>query len=189
MSGPHWRLALWAAPKHSGKTAAASSLAEKARTEGFSVTGLLAPGVYKGGRLIGYDVVDLRTTARRPLARRGLSSPLRAGSYGFLPEGLVLGREALSGPAARSSDLVIVDEFGPLELSGWGWRPAVDKLIREAKGLIVLVVRDELVAAVLKLYGGSGCQRMQAGSAAVETIIEMLRQRSSRKKTGRPGGQ
>jgi len=175
MAGARAKLIIWTGPKHSGKTTAAEALAESARAAGFSVAGLTAPSVHQAGRLIGFDVVDLRTSARAPLARRGAKGLPRVGDYGFLAEGLAAGERAL-GAAALSADLVIVDEFGPLELRGEGWRARTDSLVARAKGLIVLVVREELVDAVRRLYAGASCRVLSpADPAAPETVMEMLR--------------
>ena len=172
------KVVLWTGPKGSDKTTGAMALAEKARAAGFSVAGVAAPGLDEGGRRMGFDVVDLHTSARAALARRGRSSPVRTGRYGFLAEGLAMGREALSCPAAMSADLVIVDEFGPLELRGEGWRPAVDALVSEARGLILLVVRESLAASIMGLYRKFGCVKFQAHRPWADAILELLGKRS-----------
>jgi nucleoside-triphosphatase THEP1 len=159
-------------------------LCEAARAAGFSVAGLAAPAVRQGGRLVGFDAVDLRTGAAAPLARPGPGAVQHVGRFGLLAEGLALGREALHHPQALSADLVVVDEFGPLELRGGGWRDATDRLVAEAAGLILLVVREELVAAVGGLFG-AGCRQVPAADpAGVACVIAALRAERS----GRPRG-
>ena len=180
MAGARAKLIIWTGPKHSGKTTAAEALAENARAGGFSVAGLTAPSVHQAGRLIGFDVVDLRTAARAPLARRGAGGPPRVGDYGFLAEGLAAGERAL-GAAAHSANLVIVDEFGPLELRGEGWRARADSLVARAEGLIVLVVREELVDAVRRLYEDTPSEVLSAASAgAAGAVVDILRARGQR---------
>jgi nucleoside-triphosphatase THEP1 len=169
---------VWAGRKHSGKTTAVLGLARAAREAGHSVAGLAAPSVHAGRRLEGFDVVDLATGARAPLARRGLDAACRVGEYGFLEEGLALGRGALTAPAAASADLVIVDEFGPLELRGEGWRPAADRLISQAAGLVLLVVRRELAHEVRKLYPRRRCRELRTPVRQLaEVVIGLLRSR------------
>ncbi len=145
------RLIIWTGNKHSGKTTTTAKLAQTARGQGFDVAGVLAPSVYRDGVLFGFDVCDLRTNARVVLARRR-DSDGQTGPFVFLSEGLELGRAALSLNVAGSADLVIVDEFGPLELNGDGWRKNVDLLIRSSEALILLVVRQQLVQQVQSLY-------------------------------------
>ena len=175
MAGARAKLIIWTGPKHSGKTTAVEALAQDARAAGFSVAGLMAPSVHRGGRLIGFDVVDLRTGARAPLARRGAAAGPHVGDYGFLADGLEAGERAL-GAAAHSAEMVVVDEFGPLELRGEGWRAGTDSLVARAEGLIVLVVREKLVDAVRRLYAGACCRVLSpADPAAAESVMEMLR--------------
>jgi nucleoside-triphosphatase THEP1 len=143
-------LVLWVGPKHAGKTTAAARLAERARDDDFSVAGLLAPSRYRDGELIGFDVVDIHTGRHAPLAEcdAHAKGAAQVGAFTFTTEGLRLGSAALSSAAALSADLVIVDEFGPLEMRGDGWRETVDRLISRARGVILLIVRQELAGAV-----------------------------------------
>ena len=186
MAEARTKLIIWTGPKHSGKTTAAEGLAGSARAAGFSVAGLTAPSVHQAGGLIGFDVVDLRTGARAPLARHEATGRLRVGDYGFLAEGLAAGERAL-GAAALWADLVIVDEFGPLELRGEGWRACTDSLVAGAKGLIVLVVREELVDAVRRLYESAPSEVLPAASpVAAAAVADALRARDGRCGEARP---
>ncbi len=175
MAQPHTNFILWTGPKHSGKTTAAAALVDLAKARGFAVAGLLAPGVYRNGRLVGFDAVDLRTGSRASLARLDRMEAQQAGAFGFKAEGLALGAEALGLEATRDAELVVVDEFGPLEIRGDGWRRAVDTLVRSAKALVLLVVREEIIDLVKRLYPG-GCPSAipAAGPDAAETVIRML---------------
>ena len=150
------RLLLLTGPKHSGKTTAAAALAERARAAGLCVVGLLAESVRRGGVLAGFDVVDLATGRRAALARRGGPPPpgrQHVGAFAFLDDGLAWGAPARPPPAGGGADLVIVDEFGPLEMAGRGWRAAVDELIASpAPPAVMLVVRQRLAPAVRQLY-------------------------------------
>ena len=170
-------LVLWVGPKHSGKTTAATALAKRARAEGFRVAGVLSTAIYEAGTLTGFDVVDVATGLRVPLARRGERSRLQAGLFGFRPGGLELGRAALTSGAARSADLVLVDEFGPLELRGAGWRPAVDTLLPTAVGAVLLVVRERLADGVARLYGCHRPRALPARPGSVGRLLAMLRER------------
>jgi nucleoside-triphosphatase THEP1 len=89
-----------------------------------------------------------------------------------------LGKAALDISMVRSADMVIVDEFGPMELAGRGWRRQVDLLLSKTNAAILLVVREELVQEVERLYGECGCRKVAAaGSDSIEQVIDILRQR------------
>lgn len=165
---------LWAGEKHSGKTTALADLVRIAHEEGFNVAGILAPSLYRDGRLMGFDVLDLRDGTRAPLARRETKAGAKA-PFTFVDEGLRLGTAALSEEATESADLIVVDEFGPLELSGRGWRSGVESLLAGGNPAVLLVVRRELVDAVRRMYEDFRCRSINAGEpGAFEKVIGML---------------
>jgi nucleoside-triphosphatase THEP1 len=174
MSATTDRLILWVGEKHSGKTTALADFVENARTEGFKIAGILAPSIYHNSRLMGFDVLDLRDAARAPLARREICGDT-VGHFTFLDEGLRLGNAALSKEATESADLIVVDEFGPLELSGRGWRSSVDSLLDSSNHTVMLVVRRQLVDSVRRTYSGFQCRSVDAGEpGAYHKVITML---------------
>jgi nucleoside-triphosphatase THEP1 len=172
-------LFLWTGPKHCGKTTAAAKLAHAARQCGFRVAGLLAPSLYRDGDLVGFDALDLRSEARAPLAmRRG--GPGDVGRFHFVGEGLALGSRALDPAATEGADLVIVDEFGPLELASRGWRSAVDSLIHAGRTPLVLVVRQELVETVRGVYADVPSRLLNATAPeSADEVIRWLREDDS----------
>jgi len=209
MAPPRPRLLIWTGPGHSGKTTAATQLAEWARGEGFPVAGILAPAVYDGDVLIGFDALDIHTMAGVPLARRKPARPAgrnqtgrvrpdgradagqenkkqhlccaeggeRAGPFGFTAQGLEFGNAVLNSTAARLAALLIIDEFGPLELRGGGWRQAADSLIPEAQGVVLLVVRKELAAQVGELYSTCCPQVLSALQPdSIQKVQHLIRQ-------------
>lgn len=171
------KLVLWTGKKHSGKTTAAARLAKTARAEGFVVVGLLAPSTYRNGRLTGYDVLDLRNKNRVSLVHRKTDGN-KTERFTFISDGLKLGRDALSPAATESADIIIVDEFGPLELRGDGWRRDVDSLLALSDALILLVVRRELADQVQELYAGVPSQILPAiEPESADKIITSLKNR------------
>lgn len=154
MGLPRAKVVLWIGPKHSGKSTAARRLIDRVVAEGFSVAGILAPAIYQGSTLVGFDVVNIATERRLPLARHTEKRIPNgdAGGFAFFPSGLRFGNAALQSSQSRSAALVIVDEFGPMELRGNGWRHAVDQLVSESPGTLLLVVRKELADDVCQVY-------------------------------------
>jgi nucleoside-triphosphatase THEP1 len=99
--------------------------------------------------------------------------PGDVGPFCFLGEGGRLGSHALDTAATEGADLVIVDEFGPLELASRGWRAAVDSLVHAGRTPLVLVVRQELVGAVRDVYADVPSKLLNA--TAPESIHEVIR--------------
>lgn len=173
------KMILWTGPTHSGKTTAARGLIEHLRMEGFTVAGLLAPAVYEGGILAGFDALDISTGRRCALLRRRQGGAGEAGPFAFNNDGLPAGRAALTCEAAKRADLVVVDEFGPLELGGGGWRGAVDSLAGSAAGMILLVVRDRIAEQARQTYAALDPVLIGAAEPdAMEAVVEILRKAS-----------
>ncbi len=170
----HCRIILWRGQKHSGKTSAAGKLVEQARAEGFRVAGILAPSIYTNGFLKGFDIVDLRSGSRTLLA--SCSEKSKTNRFAFTDTGLKLGRDALSLDALKSAEFIIVDEFGPMELAGEGWRKNVDSLLKIKNTVVLLVVREELTEQVKKLYADIPGKQLAAEPQSAEHVIEMLRE-------------
>ncbi|MFA6174968.1 MAG: nucleoside-triphosphatase [Phycisphaerae bacterium] len=142
------RLVLWTGAKHSGKTTGLFALVNIFRERGLVVAGFLAPAIYEDERLTGFEGLDLGTGRRCQLATRSC----KHAPFIFTDDGRELGRQALSHAAYHGADVVVVDEFGPYEFAGDGWRPQVDLLLRQIAIPIILVVRNTLIEDVRKLY-------------------------------------
>jgi len=171
------RLILWTGPKHSGKTTIATKLAQIASAEGFNVAGLLSPPLYHNSKLLGFDVLDLHSQTRAPLARRKINQS-KAGPFTFISDGLKLGNAVLSAEATKSADLVIVDEFGPLELNNEGWRKNVNSLLFSSNAVVLLVVRRELTDTVRQVYANVPCRKLAATEGnSIDEVITMLKNR------------
>lgn len=170
-------LILWMGEKHSGKTTAVAELVEIANSEGFNIAGVLAPSIYHNGILVGFDVLDVQYKMRAPLARRKINGG-KTGEFIFIANGLKLGNDALNAGINESVELIIVDEFGPLELNGGGWRKSVDSLMARSDVLKLLVVRQELTDAIHQLYIDIPCLKLTATEPkSIDIVIRTLRKR------------
>jgi nucleoside-triphosphatase len=171
------RLILWIGPKHCGKTSSAAHLVQMARAEGFTVAGILQPSLYDNGELLGFDVLDLQSQKRIPLTRRN-KDKRTTGSFNFIADGLKLGNATLSSEATKSADLVIVDEFGPLELKGHGWRRNIDSLLSSSNAILLIIVRQGLKDTFQKLYSDVPCLELEAiDKNSANEVIAILKNR------------
>ncbi|MDD5763976.1 MAG: nucleoside-triphosphatase [Candidatus Bipolaricaulis anaerobius] len=140
-----------------GKTRAVLTLAGDLRRQHLRVGGVASPRVLVGRETVGYLVRDLTTGEEHPLCSRPAPGlPFRR--FTFSPEGLAFANAALVR-ATREAEVIVVDEVGPLELSGGGFTPG----LRAALGspaFLILTARPALVDEV----------RAWAGLAGVPTI-------------------
>ena len=150
-SGP--RVYILTGAQGSGKTTLLGKLIPLIRQHGRSIAGIRAPVVIDLGIRTGYNVEDIRTGDMLPLCRTSnRNATVSTGPFGFDREGLRFGSAALSLDAVGQRDVVIVDEIGPLELTGGGWAPALRPLLESYDGTLLLVVRPDMLQSVLKRW-------------------------------------
>jgi nucleoside-triphosphatase THEP1 len=160
----------------SGKTTLVTAVVERLRERGTRVAGILAPGHLADGRRTGFDIVNLATGERRPLAReedRVAGPHPRWSRFAFSAEGLALGHQAL-GDDARGADVIVIDEVGPFELSGGGWADALDALAATGGGRLLLVVRESVVDAVKARWGSADSVVYDVASGRPDEIADRL---------------
>ncbi|PKO14974.1 MAG: hypothetical protein CVU39_12935 [Chloroflexi bacterium HGW-Chloroflexi-10] len=132
-----------------GKTTLCAALVDGFRARGWKISGVRSPAVFAGGEKVAIDVEDLRSGETRRLAvRANQPQPANPGEkplqWSFDPTALAWGNEVLAG--AVPTDLLIVDELGPLELlRGQGWVNGLDALDSRTYRQAVLVMRPELL--------------------------------------------
>lgn len=142
---------LWTGPKHSGKSSNAVRLIEKAKSQGLRVAGIIAPSKYKDGKLTGFDIINLQTNKKEVLSRLNTSSS-EMHPFEFTKKGEQLGKEALNSEKIKHCDLIVIDEFGPFEIEGHGWRKEIDLLLELNIAPLLIIIREELKKTVQALY-------------------------------------
>jgi len=173
------RCILWVGDKHSGKTTAATNLVKIILQQGYTAGGILAPSIYEDAQLVGFDIIDIKNDSRIPLAVRD-DRVCDIGTFRYHQQGLELGHSALSFARNKSANLVIVDEYGPWELDGKGWRSDVDFLLSKNYPPVLLVVRRQIADEVKKLYAKHVCFSLEAAdSGSIDRILDWLKESST----------
>ena len=129
-----------------GKTSAVAKLIRDWRESGRDVRGILAYRVFEGEQLVGYDLEIIGEDKRRMLARKSGASLEKVGPFVFSDDALARGRRALK--ASATAEVVVVDEIGPLELTGGGWSEEIKRLLQKSDAVLILVVREQLLEQV-----------------------------------------
>lgn len=108
-----------------GKSTALSKIILEVRTSGFTVGGILTREVRSHGEREGFRLVDISTDESQPLAQvSGIVGP-RIGKYKVNLKVLSSFAVAAFSHASSHSDIIAVDEIGPMELLSPEFRTAV----------------------------------------------------------------
>jgi nucleoside-triphosphatase THEP1 len=130
----------------SGKTTHLIEILQLLKDSGSKISGVIAHGLLDDDLRIGFDIEDINSGEKVPLCRREkmIDHVEQTGQFSFSKAGIEFGKNALK----KDCDLLVIDEIGPLELSGGGW---ADQMHTSSMPLL-LVVREELVPNVESLF-------------------------------------
>jgi len=139
-------------PVHSGKTTLLKRTILEFKRKKLVVSGFLSKAVFRGRERIGYDLFDLKEEKSIPLIRReGRKDWQSVGSYFFVPSGLEEAQRIIS--CSKNSDICVVDEVGPLELSGKGFWPALKPILFPPLTTFLITVRKSILEDFLGILG------------------------------------
>jgi nucleoside-triphosphatase len=129
-----------------GKTTLCLEVMRQAEQQGIDTAGVLSPAVFKKGRKVGIDVLNVRTGVKRRLAvlRGEESRKLETRRWSFIQEAVDWGNKVLQDSIPCS--ILIVDELGPIELEEQqGWVEGVKAVDSREFKACLLVIRPHLV--------------------------------------------
>lgn len=136
-----------------GKTSVCEKIVERAKKNGFTCCGVLTRRLEEGGGNTGLLVEDISTGNKKVLAHRITDGKIPKGirfcNFIFIESAIEFAKKALF----KRGDLLVIDEFGYLELEGRGFKNALLAFKSEINKNSILVVRNELKEEVSKLLG------------------------------------
>lgn len=148
---------------NSGKTTTAEKLLKKYLHAGQRAAGWISEAEYTDGKKDSYYIRDI-TTGRRELAVSALKpesgrwvhfdfSRFYFSEDAFDLMNAVINGQVLTAEPDSRPDAVFIDELGPLELSGRGAFPAVERLLKNYNGTVYLVVRQQILDHMTEKLG------------------------------------
>lgn len=137
------------AARDGGKTTRLKQLIEQAQHAGLKVSGVIA---LANPEKTWYRLKDLSSTE----SRLALSSQMNLGTERIgrfsISSDVFAWANALIEQSMATTELIVFDEIGKLELQGGGLAPSFRKALDETSCNILASVRDEHVEAVLKCF-------------------------------------
>lgn len=136
-----------------GKTTWCAKLAKLAAKQGLKISGILSPGIFSGESKTGIAVKDLYTGEKRQLAKlRGTEkAELATPRWSFDLEALAWANKQLAG--SPKTDLLIIDELGPLEfLRDEGLTSGLERIDAGDYQVACVVIRSSLLPKALQRW-------------------------------------
>ncbi len=161
-------------PVHSGKTTLLKRIVQEFKRKKLAVDGFLNEAVFKGQERIGYDLFDLKGKKSTPFIRRaGEKDWQRVGPNFLVPSGLEEAQRIIS--RSQNSDICVVDEVGPLELSGNGIWPALKPILIPTLIPFLITVRKSILKDFLSILGETDTKVFDVGEKDVYSqLIEEI---------------
>lgn len=131
-----------------GKTTILLKAVEVLRGRGFSVGGIVTREVRSMGERVGFEILDISGSRRGWLARVDQNQGPRVGRYRVNLEDLNSVGAAALLKGVEDSDIVAVDEVGPMESCSTQFMNAVEKSVESRKiviGTIHWKMRNKLI--------------------------------------------
>lgn len=160
--------------RHSGKTTFVAELAGKLKNKGKAITGFVAPGKFENNRRSEFNIRSLKTGEEMLLCSVHLSGGEETGSFRFTTEGQQFGKSLLLPENIADSEIVVIDEIGPLEMKGQGWAFSIDLLLERPDLTHLWVVRQSLVEEVISKWGLHDVTVLEARNQTVDDAVKLM---------------
>jgi nucleoside-triphosphatase THEP1 len=148
-----------------GKTTFAQEIISDLLKRKIKLAGFLSFGIDSNGQRTGFNLFDLESSESIELCSDiKTENRLQLGKYFFNEAALMRGNEILSIANLSDKQLVVIDEIGPLELSGRGWGSSIENITRTIAIPHLWIVRKSLVKNIIR--------RWNVGNAYIFDISE-----------------
>ncbi len=159
-------------PPGIGKTTAVLRLVERLRRLGVSVDGFYSAESREMGQRTGFYIVDIGTGRRIELASTS-GDGIRFGKYRVKVKNVDEAVPSILSRAIQYSDVIVVDEIGPMELFSGSFRRAVEGLLSSSK-IVVAVVHRSFSHDLMKTYRNSAAQVIEVTEGNRDSLPEFL---------------
>ncbi len=140
-------------PQGHGKTTFLIELVNLLKKKDILTGGFVAHGFWKDNVRDGFELEDLQTGEKIVLSQTvAMEGWEKFRRFYFNPGGFAFGEKILSPKNLVDADVIAIDEIGPFELQGRGWRKAIDKLIKEINKPMVWVCRKSILEELVKEF-------------------------------------
>jgi nucleoside-triphosphatase len=171
-------------PPGMGKTTVLARTVSALRGRGVNVGGMFSREVREGVTRVGFEIVDIASAKVGWLAHVNLKGGPQVGKYyvnlGDLDS---VGVQAIN-EAVEKSDVVTIDEIGPMELFSSRFREAAQKAVASRKLVIAVVhwkAQDNLVVEAksrsdAEVFAVTAENRETLDETLVEKVVAFLKQ-------------
>lgn len=130
------RLTFITGPPRTGKTTVLLGVAEELRARNYTLGGMISQEIREKGSRVGFEVRDYAAGRTGWLAHIRQPTGPRVGKYRVNLDNLRSIGSAAIDKALEETDILLIDEIGPMELLSESFREAVQKAISSSKPVL-----------------------------------------------------
>lgn len=160
----------------SGKTTYLKKIIKRLKKQDTSlkIGGLIAHGIDKDGERYGFDIENVSNGNVEFLcSQKFVENNKKIGRFYFSKKGLQFGKNALT-TNLETTDLLVIDEIGYMELKGEGWFEAIEKALKYPNLNMIWVVRKRILEEVLKQWQHSNTKVISIQTSSVELLVKNI---------------
>jgi nucleoside-triphosphatase THEP1 len=155
-----------------GKTTFLKTVISELQKDHITIDGIVAEGIDKEGKRLGFQVTHIKTGKTYPLA-----------TITPTPNFIKFGRFYFDTNVFKELNLllkdvnasyIVIDEIGPLELQGKGWATAIENLL-DTDIPMIWVVRKSILEKVTKNWHISHAQIFDIGKYASKKVVNAIK--------------
>ena len=137
----------------SGKSTFLQKILKTLNNEHIKISGIATEAIEINGVREGYAIVNLTDQMTYPFLSISDDSKLeKVGKFSINPDSLATGKKILANIDLKETQLIVIDELGPLELSNRGFAEAVARLCNISEIPQLWVVRQKLVRLMIRKW-------------------------------------
>jgi nucleoside-triphosphatase THEP1 len=155
MTGEKNRIILITGEKNSGKTTFLKYFTRTiAGSANIDADGFIAEALIESGHKTGFRLLALNNNSTKLLCSEVPREKwIMIGRFYFDPEGFRFGEKILK-ELKDTTNCVIIDEYGPLELREEGWYSSIGQLLKRSGLTLLITVRSEILPEVVERFKG-----------------------------------
>lgn len=136
-----------------GKTSFTRQLIEELQKEALTVRGFVTLGNTNDSSRNAYNIKDILSGKETALCSTQTDAQKpHYGRFYFEESGIEKGCDTIAQTLTHPTDLLVIDELGPMEINDRGWAPAIEKVVENNACAQFWVVREKLVKPLMRKW-------------------------------------
>ena len=158
-----------------GKTTFVKKIIDVLKDEGLETKGFLSLALFDDEIKIGYNLLNIPDNKVASFIRTNeFQGMVKFRKYYFSNEGIIWGNKILLSYKKNTSDILVIDEIGPLELEGGGWAESLNELVKLPQFKMIWIVRKEILEEVIKKWGLLNPVIIDVSQTTVDSAKEII---------------